>query len=181
MDEQTVKELYQFNVNFISDDFGPMSKKRKAESPQSWAGSTVRLMLQLMFITAMLLLLRFDEVLRITWSDIHFEHYQPRRRRIRLMLPFRKTHQYGGKPTTGNEVPLLTCSIAGIVPFYLYENPDKPWMCPVRAWAAWWYHSRQLGLNMNGYVFRKKMGRNSVSASPHDAMVSHSCPKWALC
>jgi len=75
MDEQTVKELYQFNVNFVSDDFGPMSKKRKVESPQSWAGSTVRLMLQLMFITAMLLLLRFDEVLRITWSDVHFEHY----------------------------------------------------------------------------------------------------------
>jgi hypothetical protein len=45
---------------------------------------------------------------------------------------------------------------AGIVPFFLYENPEKPWMCPVRAWAAWWHHCRYLGLDMNGYVFRKK-------------------------
>ncbi|KAG1885269.1 hypothetical protein F4604DRAFT_1676642 [Suillus subluteus] len=95
-------------------------------------------MLQLMFITAMLLLLRFEEVLCITWSDVQFEYYQPRRRRIRLMLPFRKTHQYGG-----------------IVPFFLYENPEKPWMCPVRAWAAWWHHY-------------------GVSANPHDGMTADS-------
>ncbi|KAG1896031.1 uncharacterized protein F5891DRAFT_1130407 [Suillus fuscotomentosus] len=122
MDEQTMRELYEYNINFIDEDF-------------------VRLMLQLMFVTAMLLLLQFEEVLHITWSDVQFEYYQPRQRRIRLMLPFRKTHQYGG-----------------IVPFFLYENPNKPWMCPVRAWAAWWHHCRHLGLNMNGYVFRKKNG-----------------------
>ncbi|KAG1873454.1 hypothetical protein C8R48DRAFT_455825 [Suillus tomentosus] len=157
MDEQTMRELYEYNINFIDEDFGPTSNKRKIEAPQSWAGSTVRLMLQLMFVTAMLLLLRFEEVLRITWSDVQFEYYQPRRRRIRLMLPFRKTHQYGG-----------------IVPFFLYENPDKPWMCPVRAWAAWWHHCRRLGLNMNGYVFRKKMGRDGVSANAHDGMTADS-------
>ncbi|KAG1871447.1 hypothetical protein F4604DRAFT_2014217 [Suillus subluteus] len=157
MDEQTMKELYEYNVNFANEDFGPTLNKRKAEAPQNWAGSSVRLMLQLMFVTAMLLLLRFEEVLRITWSDVRFEYYQPRRRRIRLMLPFCKTHQYGG-----------------IVPFFLYENPEKPWMCPVRAWAAWWHHCRYLGLDMNGYVFRKKMGQDGVSANPHDGMTADS-------
>jgi hypothetical protein len=173
MDEQTMKELYEYNINFANEDLGPTSNKRKAEAPQSWAGSTVRLMLQLMFVTAMLLLLRFEEVLRITWSDVQFEYYQPRQRRIRLMLPFRKTHQYGGQFRRKFPAFFSDSPNAGIVPFFLYENPNKPWMCPVRAWAAWWYHCRCLGLDMNGYVFRKKMGRDGVSANPHDGMVSY--------
>ncbi|KAG0694256.1 hypothetical protein DFH29DRAFT_985313 [Suillus ampliporus] len=151
-------ELYEHNINFIDNDLGPTSKKRKAQAPQNWAGSTTRLMLQLMFNTAMLVLLRFEEVLRITWNDVQFEHCQPQHvRRVRLMLPFRKTHQYGG-----------------IVPFYLYENREKPWMCPVRLWAAWWWCCRELNIDMNGYMFRKKMGRDGVSASPHDAMTADS-------
>ena len=158
IDEQTMRELYEYNINFVDEDFGPTSKKRKAEAPQNWAGSTVRLMLQLMFNTAMLVLLRFEEVLRITWNDVEFQYYHPRRlRRVRLMLPFRKTHQYGG-----------------IVPFYLYENPSRPWMCPVRLWAAWWTRCRELNVNMNGYMFRKKIGRDGISISPHDAMVGSS-------
>lgn len=47
-------------------------------------------------------------------------------------------------------------------------------MCPVRAWAAWWQQCQELNLDMNGYVFRKKMGRDGISTSPHDAMVSSS-------
>lgn len=93
-----MKELHKYNTNFVDEDFGPTSKKRKAEAPQSWAGSTTRIMLQLMFITAMLVLLRFEEVLRITWSDVQFQYHHPRHR-VRLMLPFRKTHQYGGAAT----------------------------------------------------------------------------------
>jgi hypothetical protein len=80
MDKQTMKELYEYNVNFTNEDFGPTSNKQKAEAPQSWAGSSVRLMLQLMFVTTMLLLLWFEEVLHITWSDVQFEYYQPWRR-----------------------------------------------------------------------------------------------------
>jgi hypothetical protein len=53
-------------------------------------------------------------------------------------------------------------------------------MCPVRAWAAWWHHCRYLGLDMNGYVFRKKMGRDGVSANPHDGMVSYHGPRSSL-
>jgi len=62
IDEQTMKDLHEYNTNFVDEDFGPASKKRKAEAPQNWAGSTTRIMLQLMFITAMLVLLRFEEV-----------------------------------------------------------------------------------------------------------------------
>lgn len=180
MDEQTMKELYEYNVNFTNEDFGPTSNKWKAKAPQSWAGSTVRLMLQLMFITAMLLLLRFEEVLRITWSDVRFEYYQPRRRRIRLMLPFHKTHQYGGQFRIISAVLIYDSPNAGIVPFFLYQNPEKPWMCPVHAWAAWWHHCRYLGLDMNGYVFRKKMGRDGVSVNPHDGMVSYHGPRSSI-
>ncbi|KAG1758411.1 hypothetical protein EDD22DRAFT_850028 [Suillus occidentalis] len=77
MDEQTMKELYEYNVNFTNEDLGPTPNKQKAEAPQSWAGSTVRLMLQLMFVTVMLLLLWFEEILCIMWSDVQFKYYQP--------------------------------------------------------------------------------------------------------
>lgn len=159
-----MKELHEYNTNFVDEDFGPTSKKRKAEAPQNWAGSATRIMLQLMFITAMLVLLRFEEVLRITWNDVQFQHdeHHPRRlRRVRLMLPFRKTHQYGGASVRSfRNLKFLTPAhpTLGILPFYLYENSEKHWMCPVRAWAAWWQQCRKLNLDMNGYVFRKKMG-----------------------
>lgn len=46
----------------------------------------------------MLCLLRYDEALRIMWTDVRLEKYgnNGEFRRLRLMLPFRKTHQNGG-------------------------------------------------------------------------------------
>jgi len=51
-------------------------------------------MLQCIYTIAFLCLLRFDEVLRIQLKDI--EVVDKLKGHIKLVLPFRKTHQYGG-------------------------------------------------------------------------------------
>ena len=52
-------------------------------------------MLQLLYVISMLCLLRYDEALRIMWSDIKLEKRNGKHILV-LSLPFRKTHQYGG-------------------------------------------------------------------------------------
>jgi hypothetical protein len=60
-----------------------------------WAGGRMRRMLQAIYLLAFLCLLRFDEVLKI---EIHqLEVVDRAKGHIKLTLPFRKTHQYGGK------------------------------------------------------------------------------------
>jgi integrase len=95
MDEETLQKLHNFNLSFEEEE-GPDSRKCKAERPENWAGHSIRVMLLLIYIIAFLCLLRFDEVLNIKWSWIQLETYKGRKR-IKLSLPFRKTHQYGGK------------------------------------------------------------------------------------
>ncbi|KAJ7870056.1 hypothetical protein B0H14DRAFT_2726455, partial [Mycena olivaceomarginata] len=106
MDEPTMKKLWTFNTGFpveSSTSYGSTSKKRKQEHPEDWAGHSIRMMLQLLYIVSMLCLLRYDEALRITWQDVTFD-METGVLRIRLDLPFRKTHQNGandpyGKPS----------------------------------------------------------------------------------
>jgi hypothetical protein len=97
MDEDTLRHLHDFNIAFEEDD-GPNSQKRKQERPENWAGHSIRVMLLLIYIISFLCLLRFDEVLNIKWSWINLEVYKGRNR-LKLSLPFRKTHQFGGKPS----------------------------------------------------------------------------------
>lgn len=59
-----------------------------------WAGARQRRMLQSIYSIAFLCLLRFDEVLRIQLKDI--EVIDKVKGQIKLTLPFRKTHQFGG-------------------------------------------------------------------------------------
>ncbi|KAK0236848.1 hypothetical protein EDD85DRAFT_770709 [Armillaria nabsnona] len=65
IDEPILKLLYEFNTQILRDepDAEPMSKKRKAEHPEHWAGSGIRAQLQLLYILAFLCLLHFDEAL----------------------------------------------------------------------------------------------------------------------
>ncbi|KAJ6622750.1 hypothetical protein B0H10DRAFT_2174975 [Mycena sp. CBHHK59/15] len=133
MDEPTMKNFES------SSSYGSTSKKRRHEHPEDWAGHSVRMMLQLLYIVSMLCLLRYDEALRITWQDVQLEQLEHGVLRVRLDLPFRKTHQNGG-----------------ITPFYLYANPDKPWMLP------------------SGFIFRKKVGRNGWSIIPSEGMSTDS-------
>lgn len=117
-----MKKLFDFAYTTKAKEFGPTSRKRKAENPAEWAGLRIRMMLYLLYLVSMLCLLRFDEALQITWADVIFQvkdpvvegHWhnaapelfaegakrQPEDFRVLLNLPFRKTHQYGGKQVT---------------------------------------------------------------------------------
>lgn len=46
-------------------------------------------------------------------------------------------------------------------------------MCPVLALAEWAYVCKQLQIPRSGYVFRKKIGPNAVSANITDCMVRY--------
>ncbi len=97
MDEATMKKLWEFNKNFeIEYEIKPNSRKRKQEHPELWAGYKVRHMLQTLYTVSMLCLLRYDEALRIMWSDIVFENSPDGVPIATLNLPFRKTDQTGG-------------------------------------------------------------------------------------
>ncbi|THH26560.1 hypothetical protein EUX98_g7632 [Antrodiella citrinella] len=150
-----MKALYDYNKGFPRLAHEAYSKKRKAEHPEEWAGFVIRMMLQLQYIVSMLCLLRYDETLRIMWTDVTFEVDKDGQYIVRLCLPFRKTHQNGG-----------------ICPFILYANCDKPWMCPVRAFAIWWHLMNEMQCEFTGYIFRKCVGRDGISKAPLDAMVS---------
>lgn len=97
-----MRSLYHFNMQFAITKDNPLaseslSRKRKKKNPEEWAGFAYRTMLQVAYITSMLCLLRSDEVLHIQWSDVKFESYHgPGSLRLKLQLPFRKTHQNGG-------------------------------------------------------------------------------------
>lgn len=99
MDHQTMKLLWEYNTSFSrSAETRPQKRKDPFDSEyhsSNWAGYQTRQMLQLLYMVSMLCLLRYDEALRIMWSDIDFIMLkgQPV---VKLSLPFRKTHQTGG-------------------------------------------------------------------------------------
>jgi len=62
---------------------------------KNWGGRSLRIMIQAIYIISFLCLLRFDEVLKI--QAHHIEVLDEETGEISLRLPFRKTHQFGGK------------------------------------------------------------------------------------
>jgi hypothetical protein len=171
MDEPTMKRLYEYNMSFDKDEeHTSTSRKHKQKHPECWGGFGLRLMLMLLYTVSMLCLLRYDEALRITWNDVHFEQLSKGLFpfRVRLDLPFRKTHQHGGMSTCNPSEAPLTVAHAGIAPFYLYADPQRPWMCPVRLFARWW---DLCDGSKGGYVFRRKSG-SRFSDDPFAHMVS---------
>lgn len=95
MNEDVIKQLYNFNMAY-EDKPGPNTRKSKTGEDLPWGGGSLRMMLQLIYILAFLCLLRFDEVLKIQWSWVTLDTHNGRHR-IKLALPYRKTHQYGGE------------------------------------------------------------------------------------
>ncbi|KAJ7830235.1 hypothetical protein B0H14DRAFT_2366008 [Mycena olivaceomarginata] len=151
MDEPTMIKLWAYNTQFSvksSTSYGSTSKKRKKEHPENWAGHSVRMMLQLLYIFSMLCLLRYDEALRTTWQNVKLES-PGGVLRIRLDLPFRKTHQNGGEDCT----------------VLFYASPDMRWMCPVQAFAMMWKLASENEGTPSGFIFRRKVGRNGWSIS----------------
>jgi hypothetical protein len=89
-----LKKLYEKNNKYSVQ---PLSRMRRLESSEEveWGGGRLRMMLQCIYMIAFFCLLRFDKVLRIELKDI--EVVDKLKGKIKLTLPFRKTHQYGGE------------------------------------------------------------------------------------
>ena len=97
IDHQTLKRLYDYNISFPREaESAPQKRKRGEAAERNWGGYKVRIMLHAAYVTSMLCLLRYDEVLRIQWSDIVMEYASDGTTVMKLILPFRKTHQNGG-------------------------------------------------------------------------------------
>ncbi|KAI0771694.1 hypothetical protein BD413DRAFT_625401 [Trametes elegans] len=157
MDQQTMRKLWQYNTTFQNENEPqPGSQKRKLERPEEWGGHNFRQMLQTLYVVSMLCLLRYDEALRIMWTDVEFTQIDGTHV-VKLELPFCKTNQYGG-----------------IAPFWLWPDKERPWMDGVFALAKWWRLSKEMGIERHGYVFRRKHGYDQVSLAAEDALTSQS-------
>ena len=66
-------------------------------------------------------------------------------------------------------------STIGIAPFFLYPDNERPWMCPVCALANWWTLCTHSNVKCGGYIFRKRIGKDDISARALDCMVGTTC------
>jgi len=101
MTSSLLKKLYDFNYNFPIYRLGEaprVSDIVDVHDDHSWGQGRLRLMLQCIYTIAFLCLLRFDEVLKI--QAHHLEVVDEATGEIKLTLPFRKTHKYGGTIVT---------------------------------------------------------------------------------
>lgn len=119
MEEPVMKSLYEFNTRFPEREFSRQARQTK--DPTQWAGKGIRCMLMLLYILAFMCLLRYDEALRIRWSDLILTgplgHSNGRPYyRLEVNLPFRKTHQTGGTPT--KQIPLRSAILIIIASRY---------------------------------------------------------------
>ncbi|KDQ61321.1 hypothetical protein JAAARDRAFT_32330 [Jaapia argillacea MUCL 33604] len=153
IDETTLKAIYDSDSSVCPDIYQVVSR-RAQKTGKEWAGKSIRAMLFLFYILSFLCLLRSDETLRIKWEWIECDTDATGNPRIKLSLPFRKTHQTGG-----------------IAPFWLYGNPKKPWLCPVRALSNWMLCN---GNVPTGYVFRSKQSAKTFSLRGDKMMSSAS-------
>jgi integrase len=116
----------------------------------SWGGPLHRRLIQAIYTISYLCLLRIDEVLKIRREHIKFEDDG----KVTLTLPFRKTHQFGGRYLT-NWITQTTAHLfllVDIKPFVLYPlGPEETYLCPVRALADWIYTSKIT----SGFLFRQ--------------------------
>jgi hypothetical protein len=151
---EELRKLYHFNHKNENWDIkgykGPTPRNQKS-TIHEWGTPLLRRLLQVVMIIAFLCLLRSDEVLKIRREHVQFLNNP---RRIKLTLPFRKTHQGGGTVLLLYlNTQRLCCSLnAGIKPFYLYELPEhEAHLCPVRALAAWIAATKIT----SGYLFRR--------------------------
>lgn len=97
MTSSLLKKLYDFNFNIPVYGLGEapeMPAGILVHDDHSWGGGRLRLMLQCIYTIAFLCLLRFDEVLKI--EAHHLEVMDEATGEVKLTLPFRKTHKYGG-------------------------------------------------------------------------------------
>lgn len=97
INQEILEKLYDFNhrpENHKLKDYMPGSRSQKVKSDDQWGGGMSRRVLEAIYAVAFLCLLRADEVLKIQRDHVELFLDPPR---MVLTLPFRKTHQDGGK------------------------------------------------------------------------------------
>ena len=99
MAQDIMEQLYDYNhlpENFEKKEF-QTGTRGEAPDPNHWGGPIIQCAAQAIYTIAFLCLLRIDEVLKIQIEHIEFVDRGTKDYRMILTLPFRKTHQFGGK------------------------------------------------------------------------------------
>ena len=99
MAQDIMEQLYDYNhlpENFEKKEF-QTGKRGEAPDPNHWGGPIIQCAAQAIYTIAFLCLLQIDEVLKIQIEHIEFVDRGTKDYRMVLTLPFRKTHQFGGK------------------------------------------------------------------------------------
>jgi hypothetical protein len=93
--QDILKRIYDFNHQPEYWNLKPVGfyRKGKGKNINNWGGGRARRLLHAAYVIAFLCLLRIDEVLKIEMHHIEFISDT----KIKLTLPFRKTHQFGCK------------------------------------------------------------------------------------
>jgi hypothetical protein len=152
-----MEKLYDFNHlpeywQIFEDQLNEVKR-----SIHNWGGPLARRAALAIFTVMFLCLLRVDEVLKIKMEHIVLED-----RKVILTLPFRKTHQLGGKFLLFMLIVFIWLpSLIDIKPFVLHLLPEEEaYLCPVRALADWISAS---GIT-SGYLFRRMAAGDRPSA-----------------
>ncbi|KZV72098.1 hypothetical protein PENSPDRAFT_742880 [Peniophora sp. CONT] len=157
--EGLLRKKVEFNENYQDSEKAAGKRSMRADDQPNWkATSTIRHQLNFIYIISFLCLLRFEEALRIEWHWLTLEPDPDGLEgslRLRLDIPWRKTHQ------TGN-----------IAPFYLYEDLEKPWLDPILALSRLIVDME--GKPLKGFVCRKRMNNGRPNDDPDAAMSSTS-------
>jgi len=152
-----LKKLFEFNEAFHITH--PPNAARKQGDPSAWGNSNTRLMLQFLYVVSFWCLLRYDEALNIEFHQIEMAWGDDGVTFLKISLPFRKTHQYGGECFRTLQLGAFHLRIlydtSDIQPFFLYEQPDLPHLCPLRAYAEWVEVLGMSAVSLQGPVFRK--------------------------
>ncbi|KAJ7606583.1 hypothetical protein DFH06DRAFT_1019210, partial [Mycena polygramma] len=124
--------------------------------PKKWDGPLARRMAFVAYLLMLTCLLRVDEVIKIQAHDLTLdhEHCGPEHDHcaVTLMLPFRKTHQFGD-----------------IKPFKMYLLPKyQAHLCVVRAYARYLIESKI----QRGYLFRNILAGDSIDINKNEPIVS---------
>ncbi|KAF8217326.1 hypothetical protein K438DRAFT_1798649, partial [Mycena galopus ATCC 62051] len=111
--QETLGRLYEFNNQpaFAEIKEYAAGSRSQPKGPLDWGGSRAHRLLTLAYVLSFLCLLRFNEVLKIQIHDL--EWISPTC--ISIMLPFRKTNQFGGMLTEW-------LYVSGITEGYLFRK-----------------------------------------------------------
>jgi hypothetical protein len=90
-----LKKIFDFNEVYRKTH--PLEVVGKRGDFSIWGNSNTCCMLQFLYILSFWCLLRYDEALNIDFNQIEMDAWEDGTMYLRISLPFRKTHQYGGE------------------------------------------------------------------------------------